>query len=287
LKHLVKRLAPLLAALLLALPVAASGHPLDVTDVDHDQRINPQDNCPERYNPKQEDTDADSVKVEGPDGTAVYAPPGTPASPPATTGGDKCDTDDDNDTKLDTVDNCDKIANPGQEDLDLDGEGDPCDLDDDGDERFDEEDNCPLAANPGQGDSDRDGLGDVCDPDAPKGDPAGALGGFDPNDKTAPAAALELRRSMRLEAVRAGIVVPLTCSEGCVANASLRAGKRTLGGGAAVIHAAGRTYVFVRYAKGAGAALRKARRTRAILELRVVDASGNAATLSRRITLKR
>ena len=284
---MVKRLAILIAGLLLALPVAAGGHPLDVTDVDHDGRLNPQDNCPERYNPKQEDTDADSVKVESPTGEMVYAPPGTPASPPPTTGGDKCDTDDDNDAKLDAVDNCDKIANPGQEDLDLDGEGDPCDLDDDGDGSFDEEDNCPLAANPDQADADGDGIGNACDPDAPKGDPAGALPGFDANDKVAPQAVVKLKRRMRLDAVRAGIVVPVECNEGCIAEATLRRGKRELGAGSAVIHAAGRTYVFVEYAKGAKAALRRGRRVRVILQLRVVDASGNAATLSRRIAVHR
>ena len=282
-----RRLALILAALLLALPVAASGHPLDVTDVDHDRRLNPQDNCPENYNPKQEDTDGDAVKVDSPDGGAVYVPPGTAVSPPANTGGDKCDTDDDNDEKLDAVDNCDKVPNPGQEDADFDDEGDVCDFDDDGDDRLDEEDNCPLAHNPDQRDGDRDGVGDACDPDAPKGDPAGALPGFDPNDTVAPAAVVKLRRRMRRSQIRAGLVVPLACSEGCVADATLLAGKRELGSGAAVIHAAGRTFVFVRYAKGAAATVRKSRRLRAILQVRVVDASGNAATLSRRITIKR
>jgi hypothetical protein len=62
----VTRVCLILAALLLALPVAASGHPLDVNDTDHDGVINAQDNCSERYNPKQDDLDEDSQKVDSP-----------------------------------------------------------------------------------------------------------------------------------------------------------------------------------------------------------------------------
>jgi hypothetical protein len=178
-------------------------------------------------------------------------------------------------------------VNPGQEDNDLDGEGDLCDFDDDGDGRLDEEDNCPFAANADQADHDRDGLGNACDPDAPKGDPGAALPGFDPNDRTAPAARIAMRRTLRTAMVRAGLVVPLHCSEGCVANATLKAGGTTLATGAAVLHAAGRTYVFVRYAKGMGRRVLRARRLRATLQLTIADASGNSSTLSRRIVLKR
>ncbi|MFT6143241.1 MAG: hypothetical protein ACJAV2_001113, partial [Myxococcota bacterium] len=92
------------------------------------------DNCPEDFNPMQEDVDCDNV-------------------------GDLCD-------------NCPEINNPNQFDADMDGIGDDCDLcpripsdnsDTDGDLRGDQCDNCVDLPNPLQGDTDEDGFGDVCD----------------------------------------------------------------------------------------------------------------------------
>jgi hypothetical protein len=60
-------------------------------------------------------------------------------------------------------DNCPEDYNPGQEDLDEDGQGDVCDPDIDGDGWLNGEDNCPYTYNPGQEDSDGDGIGDACD----------------------------------------------------------------------------------------------------------------------------
>ncbi len=79
--------------------------------------------------------------------------------------GDVCDDDDDNDGVLDGADNCPFNANPGQSDIDSDGLGDACDLDDDNDGVLDGADNCPLAPNADQADNDGDGDGDACDLD--------------------------------------------------------------------------------------------------------------------------
>ena len=54
--------------------------------------------------------------------------------------------DSDADGVADVTDNCATLANPGQEDLDSDGEGDVCDLDDDGDGSLDADDCAPTDA---------------------------------------------------------------------------------------------------------------------------------------------
>lgn len=102
------------------------------------------DNCPDVFNPRQEDPDGDGD-------------------------GNECDGDDDGDWLRDEIDNCRFVANGDQRDADADGQGDACDVDDDGDGWVDYRDNCPRAPNPAQFDLDGDGRGDACDPD-PDGD---------------------------------------------------------------------------------------------------------------------
>jgi hypothetical protein len=144
-------------------------------DPDVDELYGSDDNCPEHYNPDQDNTDG----LED--------------------GGDACDDDDDEDSVVDDEDNCPLEANEDQADNDEDGLGDVCDGDDDNDgyadegdvcpmdwddqanfdeledggdacdddddedSISDEEDNCPWDANEDQADNDEDGLGDECD----------------------------------------------------------------------------------------------------------------------------
>lgn len=133
--------------------------PLDPdNDIDGDGICGDVDNCPDVYNPLQEDIDGDGS-------------------------GDVCDacTDTDGDSFGDTGypdntcpdDNCPDVSNSNQSDIDGDGIGDACDpctdSDNDGFGNPDfpantcPEDNCPYIYNPDQTDSDGNGVGDVCD----------------------------------------------------------------------------------------------------------------------------
>ena len=88
-----------------------------------------------------------------------------------------CGVDMDEDGVGDNCDNCDSVANQGQEDRDGDGVGDACDncaatananqSDGDGDGVGDACDNCPTTMNAGQQDADGDGVGDACEPPPP------------------------------------------------------------------------------------------------------------------------
>jgi hypothetical protein len=84
--------------------------------------------------------------------------------------GDACDTNDDNDSAIDDLDNCDTLASADQSDNDRDGIGNVCDLDKDGDQIPDITDNCPWVSNPDQENSDlvSEGAvkyGNACDAD--------------------------------------------------------------------------------------------------------------------------
>lgn len=102
------------------------------------------DNCPEKFNPSQRDTDSDGS-------------------------GDACDDnagDKDWDGVADVEDNCLSKYNPSQRDTDEDGKGDACDWnrkDVDWDGIKNSQDNCVWAYNPTQANDDGDKCGNPCD----------------------------------------------------------------------------------------------------------------------------
>lgn len=104
-------------------------------DIDRDGVLNVEDNCPDLWNPGQEDCDDDGR-------------------------GDRCEAGDtDGDTLPDTIDLCPCGAGAETHDEDHDTLPDDCD-------------NCPLVVNPTQANADADGLGDACEPPT---DPGSAL----------------------------------------------------------------------------------------------------------------
>jgi hypothetical protein len=168
----------------LALLVAGCTHTFGLDQVglddDHDGVLDDADNCPDDYNPRQQDFDRDGV---GDHCSVCMAPNGRDDDADGLD--DACDAcvgpgELDRDVGDDGIDDgCEPCPEATGQDLDEDGIDDACDsclrgppLDEDGDGVANACDACPSRPDPLQehaGDTDR--LGDACDPDT---DPLGA-----------------------------------------------------------------------------------------------------------------
>jgi len=134
-------------------------------DIDNDGIPNASDNCPDVYNPGQENSDNDAY------GNVCDPCPNDPQNDIDQDGlcgdVDPCPLDPQNDIDGDgrcgNVDNCPTVYNPDQKNTDGDSMGDACDPDDDNDGVPDSTDNCPLVSNPDQTDSNGNGIGDACE----------------------------------------------------------------------------------------------------------------------------
>ena len=138
------------------------------TDIDNDEKLDCEDNCPGTYNPDQADTDGDKIGDVCDNCISIANP-------------DQADTD--SDRLGNACDNCPNIGNADQADADGDKAGNACDscpddpaktdpgqfgcgnseTDTDGDGVPDNLDNCPDIPNPEQKDADGDRIGDMCD----------------------------------------------------------------------------------------------------------------------------
>ncbi len=140
-------------------------------DPDLDSWGGTSDNCPNAFNPCQEDIDGDGIGDacdDDMDGDQIYN-----SSDNCPMVANVAQADGDGDMRGDLCDNCAAVSNFDQADFDDDGTGDSCDscTDTDVDGFADPGfiastcpiDNCPNVANMVQTDSDSDTIGDACD----------------------------------------------------------------------------------------------------------------------------
>ncbi|MFZ5979017.1 MAG: thrombospondin type 3 repeat-containing protein, partial [Candidatus Zixiibacteriota bacterium] len=139
----------------------------DYVDTDNDGVVDNLDNCPNDYNPGQEDNDGDEAGNLCDNCSETYNPD---------------QYDDDNDNVGNVCDNCLTVSNENQLNSDGDNYGNACDncitvvnndqLNSDGDSYGDACDNCVNQTNENQANGDGDNYGDICDncPDAVNND---------------------------------------------------------------------------------------------------------------------
>ena len=214
--------------------------------------------------------------------------------------GDACLFDRDTDGTIDAEDNCFSRANPDQADNERDGAGNVCDADDDNDALLDERDNCPLLSNKNQADADGNGIGDACDPNfsviTPPTTTGTTPGPAAVPDRTAAKVTLRLATVQRAADARGGMAASVRCSEACSVTAELTLSKAVarkhkvgtvVANGDAALEAAGGTYLFFDFTKAALKRLFKGKAIKATLKVRVLDAAGNATSVSKSVRLAR
>jgi hypothetical protein len=255
-------------------------------DDDNDNVADGSDNCRTDFNPDQVDDDGDGY--------------GNPCPP----------VHSDSDGIIDEDDNCDTTPNPDQGDMDGDEKGDACDPDRDGDRIDDPYDYCPTVYSLERGvdlngdgfnnhedQSDRDGdrIGTECDPDEAV---VAGPGGGGAKDRRKPRLGVQVSRTHRLAAVRAGLIVRLRCSEACAATVELQVKRaiakrlglkraRVFAGASARLEGKGTTYAFVQFDRRVRRKLFRMRRLRSTLTAVAVDQGANRSSLTRRVSLVR
>jgi hypothetical protein len=227
--------------------------PLDPTcsrvpDTDNDGVLDFQDNCQGTFNPRQDDTDNDSMPPP-------YQPVNIIPRDPMT-GGDACDIDDDGDNVLDVNDNCPKKPNPDQADRDGDTVGDICDPNPDV-PAFASGATGPLRLTILRGMHSVQHLPEI---------QAGVT--------------VPVRCSHRC-AISARLTVNARTAR------RLRIGKTSLGRGSAGLDQGGTTFVFVRLSKAAMSRIARSGSVKATLRLTVTDDVGHRKVVTRRLTIRR
>jgi hypothetical protein len=106
-------------------------------------------------------------------------------------------------------------------------------------------------------------------------------------DKVAPVLGLTVARAKIARLLRKGLAVTARCSEACSFTIALLLRKKTVGRKTGRLTAPGSKKLTVKLTKKAAKQLRKAKKVQLTVKLTAKDAAGNAATKSRKVTVRR